>query len=373
MARPLWNWQRADWPRWRCDSALLEPLEAAFLRRAGEFQGSLRHVGGAEQQELVVEIISEEALRTSEIEGELLNRESLQSSLRRNFGLTADHRRVPPAEQGISQMMADLHRQCAAPLCDALLGDWHRLLMNGRRDLKDVGRYRTHATPMQVVSGPIHDPVIHFEAPPSSVVPHEMTAFITWYARTRPDGAAPLPILTRAGMAHLHFVSIHPFEDGNGRIGRALAGKVVCEGLARAALLALSQTISSRRGDYYAMLEQNNKHCEITPWLVYFANTILEAQAQTQRLVDFIIAKTKFHDRLRGQLNERQQKVIARMLREGPAGFAGGMSTGKYISLTGASRATATRDLQDLVSKAALLQSGSLKSTRYHLRLALEA
>lgn len=190
-----------------------------------------------------------------------------------------------------------------------------------------------------------------------------------WFARTAPGGEAPLPILTRAGMAHLYFVTIHPFEDGNGRIGRAIAEKVISEGLGHAALIALSLTINRGRATYYDMLERSNKDNEITDWLVYFAATIVQAQAHSQSLVEFLIGKTRFYDRLRGLLNERQEKVLARMFREGPAGFKGGLSAENYLRITGTSRATATRDLQDLVDKQALTRTGALKSTRYHLLL----
>ena len=185
----------------------------------------------------------------------------------------------------------------------------------------------------------------------------------------RRGGEAPLPILTRAGIAHLYFVSIHPFEDGNGRIGRAISEKVISEGLGHAQLIALSLSINRGRKIYYELLERSNKGNEITAWLVYFAQTVLDAQAYSQELVEFLIAKTKFYDRLRGQFNERQDKAIARMMREGPSGFKGGLSAENYIRLTGTSRATATRDLQDLVEKKALVRTGALKGTRYHLPL----
>jgi Fic family protein len=200
-----------------------------------------------------------------------------------------------------------------------------------------------------------------------------MRRFVRWFQRTAPTGDSPLPILTRAGIAHLYFVCIHPFEDGNGRIGRAIAEKAISEGLGHATLLALSQTINRGRKTYYEMLEASNKRNKITEWLVYFARTVIEAQSGAQNLVDFIIAKTKFYDRFRGQLNERQEKVIARMMREGPDGFKGGLSAEKYISITGASRATATRDLQALAEKKALIRTGLLKSTRYHLQLVAHA
>ena len=364
-----WNWQQADWPEFRYDRSKLDALEAEFLRQSGVFSGSIRHIAEGDKEQITVELISEEALNTSEIEGEMLNRDSLQSSIRRNFGLATDNRKIPPAEQGIAQMMVELYRGFDAPMGDALLFRWHESLMNGRRDLANIGSYRTGSNPMQVVSGPLHEPKVHFEAPPSSAVLKEMKRFLKWFAATSPNGKTPLPILTRAGIAHLYFVTIHPFEDGNGRIGRAIAEKVISEGLGHAALIALSLTINRGRKTYYELLERNNKSTEITDWLIYFAKTILDAQAHSQDLVEFLIAKTKFYDRLRGQLNERQEKVIARLFREGPAGFKGGLSAENYIRITGTSRATATRDLQDLVDKQALTRTGNLKSTRYHLHI----
>jgi Fic family protein len=368
-----WNWQQADWPVFRYDHRKLDALEAEFLRQSGMFSGSIRHITDGDKEQITVELISEEALNTSEIEGEILNRDSLQSSIRRNFGLATDNRKIPPAEQGIAQMMVELYREFDAPMGDALLFRWHESLMNGRRDLANIGSYRTGSNPMQVVSGPLYEPEVHFEAPPSSAVPAEMKRFMKWFASTSPTGKTPLPILTRAGIAHLYFVTIHPFEDGNGRIGRAIAEKVISEGLGHAALIALSLTINRGRKTYYELLERSNKGNEITDWLVYFARTILDAQAHSQELVEFLIAKTKFYDRLRGQLNERQAKVIARMFREGPSGFKGGLSAENYIRITSTSRATATRDLQDLVDKQALVRTGTLKSTRYHLCLTLKA
>lgn len=362
-----WNWQQADWPAFRYDRSKLDALEAEFLRQSGVFSGSIRHIAEGDKEQITVELISEEAINTSEIEGEILNRDSLQSSIRRNFGLVTDNRKIPPAEQGIAQMMVELYREFDAPMGDSLLFRWHESLMNGRRDLANIGTYRTGSNPMQVVSGPLHEPKVHFEAPPSSVVPTEMKRFMKWFAATSPKGKTPLPILTRAGVAHLYFVTLHPFEDGNGRIGRAIAEKVISEGLGHAALIALSLTINRGRKTYYELLERSNKGIEITDWLIYFAKTILYAQAYSQELVEFLIAKTKFYDRLRGQLNERQEKVIARIFREGPAGFKGGLSAENYIRITGTSRATATRDLQDLVEKKALVRTGTLKSTRYHL------
>ena len=364
-----WNWQQNRWPAFRFDDTKLTSLEAEFLRCSGLFSGAAMHVSEDDKRNMTVDLIADEAFETSEIEGEILSRDSLQSSIRRQFGLATDNRNIPPAEAGIAEMMVRLYREFDAPLTQKLLFEWHRLLMNGRRDIPYVGKYRAGVHPMQIVSGPLHEPKVHFEAPPSVRVPAEMSRFLEWFHDTAPDGDARLPILARAGIAHLYFVSIHPFEDGNGRIGRAIVEKAISEALGKPVLIALSRAINGRRSAYYEALERVNTTLEITDWLLYFASTILEAQGSSQRLVEFLIAKAKFYDRFRGQFNDRQEKAVARMMREGPDGFKGGLSAEKYIRITGASRATATRDLHDLAAKGALVRSGLLKSTRYHLKL----
>jgi Fic family protein len=162
---------------------------------------------------------------------------------------------------------------------------------------------------------------------------------------------------------------IHPFEDGNGRIGRALAEKSLAQNLGHPSLIALSFTIERKRKAYYAALEHNNKDMEVTGWLRYFARTVIEAQSNTIKRVDFHLAKAKFYERRGAELNERQDKVVARMFREGIDGFKGGLSAENYITITGTSRATATRDLRDLVEKGALARVGELRHTRYFLNL----
>jgi Fic family protein len=365
-----WNWEKPDWPNFTYDSTALEPLEKQFLLRSGEFIGAFKHIGVDDQDTLKIELISDEAVKTSEIEGEILNRDSVQSSLRHQFGLGAEKPGIPPAERGIAEMMVDLYRGFADALTDHTMFDWHRMLLSGDRSIRVIGGYRTQTDAMQVVSGPIHKRNVHFEAPPSSRVRGEMKHFVTWFNDTAPGGKAPLSPLTRAGIAHLYFVCIHPFEDGNGRIGRALAEKSLAQNLGQPSLIALAYTIERRRKDYYAALERNNKTTGITDWLEYFASTVLEAQNNTIGRVDFYVAKAKFYQKHRGTLNERQEKVVARMFREGIDGFKGGLSAENYISITGTSRATATRDLQNLVEKGALTRTGELRHTRYHLGLA---
>ena len=361
------NWEQPNWPNFSWNSKALEQLEQQFLLQSGEFVGAFRHVGADDQDTLRIELISEEAVKTSEIEGEILNRDSVQSSLRHQLGLGPEQPNIPPAERGIAKMMVDLYQHFAAPLTDEAMFEWHKMLLSGDTSIKVIGGYRTHSGPMQVVSGTMHKRKVHFEAPPSDAMPAEMQRFNTWFNRTAPQGSQPLPALTRAGLVHLYFVCIHPFEDGNGRIGRVLAEKSLAQNLRHPSLIALAYTIERKRKDYYAALERNNRALEITDWLTYFARTVLEAQDNTIRRVDFYVAKARFYERLRGQLNERQAKAIARMFKEGIEGFKGGLSAGNYITITGTSRATATRDLQDLVEKGALTRTGELRHTRYHL------
>ena len=360
-----WNWQQSGWPEFRWEAASLEQAESEFLRQGGELAGVLRHFRDEDQQALAVERMSAEALTTSRIEGEILDRESVQSSIRRQLGLTAERRRSRPGEEGVAELMVDLVCSVGAPLDKKALYRWHRMLMKGRRDLRDYGAYRTGDDPMEVVSGDPQFPNIHFEAPPSRRVPHEMAAFLDWFARTGPNGADSLPGLTRAGIAHLYFESIHPFEDGNGRIGRAIAEKALMQALGGAGFTALSTTILEKRKEYYAALEAANKSNEVTGWLQWFAGITLEAQRSALAEVEFVIQKTRLLDRLRGQLNARQEKALLRMLRESPGGFEGGMSAGNYMKITGASSATATRDLADLVAKGALRREGERRHARY--------
>ncbi|HKW15927.1 MAG TPA: Fic family protein [Terriglobales bacterium] len=366
-----WNWQQSDWPKFSWRSPRFDVAEQQFLLAAGTFVGAIRHLRDSERNQLTVQAMSVEAITTSEIEGEILDRASVQSSIQRQLGLAADKRRVGPAETGVSEMMVSLHNTFAQPLSDDMLFGWHRMLMSGRQDVNDVGRYRTSTEPMQIVSGAMGAAKIHFAAPPSKKVPEEMKQFIKWFNRTAPGGQEPLPALTRAGTAHLYFESVHPFEDGNGRIGRALAEKSLAQSLGRPSLIALAATILAHRERYYAALEAANKTNEITEWLAWFAGTTLEAQRHTLAMIEFLIDKTKLFDGIRERLNPRQEKALVRMFKEGPEGFKGGMSAGKYGTITGASPATTTRDLADLTEKGALIREGERRHARYKLSIPL--
>ncbi len=364
-----WNWQQAEWPHFSFDPAKLDALEREFLKASGLLQGTYRHLNGDERSELTVSLISEEAYKTSEIEGEILNRDSVQSSIRRELGLQTDARKIPPSEAGIAKMVVDVHKRWKEPLTDKTLFEWNAMLMSGRPDLSDVGCYRTHTDPMQVISGEPGNLQVHFEAPASKNIPGEMKHFLAWFNESEEKNPGCLPPLVRAGLAHLYFVSIHPFEDGNGRIGRAVSEVALAQSLGRPSLIALAATIEKKRKQYYEALERNNKELDVTNWLVWFGETVVEAQAVSIAMVEFLIAKARLYDRLAGRLNDRQQKVLARIFREGAAGFKGGLSAGNYIRITGATASTATRDLQDLVAKGALTRTGRRRHMRYYLAL----
>jgi Fic family protein len=362
-----WNWQLPDWPAFRFDADRLRAAEEQFLKGSGVVIGSLHHLDTDERDGLTIELISQEVVDSSAIEGEILDRASVQSSLAKHLGFAADQRRASAAEAGAAELMADVYRNHAEPLDDQVLFAWHAMLMNGRRDIANIGRYRTHGDAMQIVSGALHAPRVHFEAPPSEAVSMEMSRFITWFNDSAPSSPNPLPAITRAAIAHLWFESIHPFEDGNGRIGRAIAEKALAQNLAAPTLTALAETINRHRKAYYAALQLASSGNEIDAWLSWFANIVIEAQARTITRIRFLIDKTRMLDRLRGAINERQEKALLRMFREGPDGFAGGLSAGNYRTITDASLATATRDLNDLVEKGAMIRTGERRYARYHL------
>lgn len=267
--------------------------------------------------------------------------------------------------------MADLHRRYAEPLTDQFLFDWQKMLMNGLRDLADIGSYRTHSDPMQIVSGALHAPRVHFEAPPFDRVPKEMVQSIAWFNDSEPQGrGGGMPAITRAAIAHLWFETIHPFEDGNGRLGRAIAEKALAQSLEAPTLTALAATINRHKKAYYVQLHQASQTNQIDSWMGWFADIVLEAQGRTIESIRFVIEKTRLLDRLRGRINSRQEKALIRMMAEGPDGFVGGLSAHNYRTITDTTSATATRDLAELVELGALERVGERCYARYHLTIA---
>jgi Fic family protein len=335
-----WNWQQSDWPNFSWDESALISFERDFLQSSGVKVGVSKHLPDIDRRNLSIELLSFDAVDSSAIEGEHLDRWSVQSSIQRQFGIATDRRRPTPAEAGIAAMMVDLYSNLGNTLTEQSVLNWHHLLMNGRTDIANIVRYRTDTEPMQIVSGAIYAPRVHYEAPPASQVPAEMIRFIDWFARTEPAGSHPLPAITRAGLAHLWFECIHPFEDGNGRIGRAIAEKALAQGLASPVITGMAGTLLKYRKDYYAQLEGASRTLDVSEWMIWFAEKAIDAQARTLAQIEFLLSKARVFDRLRGKLNARQEKVLLRIFAEGPEGFKGGLSAANYITITGAPTAT---------------------------------
>jgi Fic family protein len=361
-----YNWQQPDWPNFRYELADMESDLLAFVEKVGLVSGLVKGLTKEDQTEAVIQVMISEALKTSEIEGEYLSHQDVKSSIRNQLGLNDSQERVRDrASEGAGELMVAVRNSWDHPLSAETLFSWHRMLMKGTSRIA-TGAWRTHETPMQVISNPYGKLKVHFEAPASRQVLGEMKQFVNWYNESlRNVMHAPV----RSAIAHLYFESIHPFEDGNGRIGRAVSEKALSLGMGRPAIISLSAVIESNKKSYYGALEKAQMSNEITDWIAYFVSVVLEAQCQTEKWIEFILRKKQFFEAHQSLLNERQLLVIRRMLKEGPDGFEGGMNARKYISLTGVSKATATRDLQDLSNKGVFVPVGGGRSARYELKL----
>jgi Fic family protein len=365
-----YNWQQRDWPNFTYNLQGLEDVLFEITERMGRATGLIKALPEKLQDEALIEFMVSEALKTSEIEGEYLSRKDVISSIRNNLGFNHPPEKVGDKRvEGIAELMIEVRNTFADPMTETMLFNWHEMLMKGSRRII-IGRWREHEEPMQVVSGGIGKEKVHFEAPPSAKVPTEMKQFVNWFNHSSPAGEKPIKrAAVRSAIAHLYFESIHPFDDGNGRIGRAISEKALSQGIGRPVLLSLSRTIESKKNDYYDALQQAQKSNEITPWLDYFLGTVLEAQKQAEEQIEFTLRKSKFFDRYNHELNARQLRVLRRMLEKGEDGFEGGMSAQKYMKIAKISKATATRDLQDLVEKEALEPIGAGRSTRYKVKM----
>lgn len=367
---PKFVWQQPTWTRrlsW--DAGRLLRVHGDARRRQGELLGKASEVGIDLGNELQATALTEEALTTAAIEGDVLDRDSVRSSVARRLGVpSAGVSRPDRRTEGLIDVLIDATRNHASPLTPERLRSWQAALFptgfSGLREV-EVGRWRTSAEPMQVVSGRIGRGKVHFEAPPSRRVPGEMQRFLAWWAA----GGPPEDGLLRAGLAHFWFVTIHPFDDGNGRIARAIGDMALAQDEKTGVrLYSVSRRIAVEREEYYAVLE----HCQrgsgdVTDWLAWFLGCLERSLAQALCDVDQVLAKSRFWVRHAGaSLNERQRKVLNRLLGAGPGGFEGGLSTRKYVALTGTSRATAQREIGELVELGMLRQrTGGGRSTSY--------
>jgi len=360
----VWNWQLPNWPQFTYDSSSIASLESQFLQGAGGVFAILKHLNDKKKKQFIVEVLSAEGLNSAEIEGEILERESLQSSIQRHFGLVSEKNRILPKEQGMGDLMWSVYDSYDQILTHEMLYQWHDMLMQ-QSGIQDKGKYRTHEDPMQIVSGRYANQTVYFEAPPSSKVHEEMIRFIDWFNESKKME----PALARAALAHVYFESIHPFEDGNGRIGRALVEKALSQKLGQPTLIAASQVITKRKNEYYEALGTCNRSLDAGKWVSFFSEVLVQSQEESLLQINFLMAKSQLMNQLKGKINDRQERVLLRMFREGVEGFSGGLSASNYIAITKTSNATATRDLADLVEKGALNKTGQLRHTRYWLNI----
>ncbi len=365
-------WQHPDWTsrlRWNSER-LLTPLAAA-RRRQGEIFGKAAGLGFDLGLEAQASILTDEAVMTAAIEGEVLDRESVRSSVARKLGLPTAG--LPPTARhvdGLVEMIVDATQRFDEPLTEERLWGWNAALFpTGYSGMLQiiVGDWRTSDEPMRVVSGPVGRETVHFEAPPAARVPGEMARFLEWYTAD-PD---PEDGLLRAGLAHFWFVTIHPFEDGNGRLARAIADMTLArdEGTPLR-LYSMSAQIRTEQDAYYDILEQTQRSDgELTGWLTWFVGCLERAVTNSEARLDLVLTKARFwQDHTEVNLSERQRKVVNRMLDAGPGGFEGGLTTRKYVGMTRTSRATAQREIADLLAKGLLVRRpGGGRSTSYEI------
>lgn len=363
-----YNWQQPDWPEFRYEFDGVSEQLLSFADHAGHVAGLLEGLPEDLGTEAVLDLMIAEAVQSSAIEGETLDRDAVMSSIRNRLGLNPVPQPVKSRmADGAGELMVAVRKGFRETLSAETLFSWHRMLLGGTFGIR-VGGWREGGDPMQVVSGSIDRPSVHFEAPPSEQVPAEMVRFIAWFNDSAPGGPKAVPhALVRSALVHLYFESIHPFEDGNGRIGRALSEMALSQGMGRPVVLSLSRTIEAGRNAYYLALKAAQRSNEVTAWVDWFVGVVVQAQLDAETQVRFILRKSRFLQRFKSELNERQLKVVRRMFEAGPEGFAGGMSARKYVALTGASKATATRDIQDLARLGVLNPIGGGRSTRYEL------
>ncbi|SDE14598.1 Fic family protein [Aquimonas voraii] len=363
----VYIWQRGDWPNWRFDLAALAQPIAEVSHAQGRLMGRLADVGMALRDEASLAVLTEDVLKTSEIEGEQLNVQSVRSSLARRLGV--DIGGLAPVDrhvEGVVEMVLDATTNFSAPVTRERLFAWHAALFptgySGLSRVKVGGWRDDDSGPMQVVSGPMGRERVHFEAPPADRLEAETDRFLSWL-----NGASSEPPLLKAALGHLWFVTLHPFDDGNGRIARAIGDLL----LARAEgspqrFYSLSAQIQRDRKGYYDILERTQKRTmDVTEWLGWFLGTLQRAVDEAQHTLDGVMGRARFWQRWAAvPLNPRQVKLLSRLLE----GFEGKLTTSKWAAIAKCSPDTALRDINELLSRGVLRKSDAGgRSTSYEL------
>jgi Fic family protein len=383
-------WQLAAWPALTWDEqaaqAALQDAQAAQM----QVSSALQSIGFEGHSGINRDLWSQDALATAAIEGQSLDVQAVRSSVGNRLGLAMPKSNDRDVE-GLVQVMQEASEQHAQPMTGQRLCAWQQMLFpsNVEKPAKlqvQVGAYRTHAEPMQIISGVLGKEVVHYTAPPSSQVPQEMDRFLYWLHATQPSAQSPAaierpPWLVRAALAHLWFETIHPFEDGNGRVGRAVADYVIAQELnSTHRVFSLSRQIQQERKAYYDALNAASttmsahtlsQGIDVTTWVLWFVGVFTRGCQHSLSVIRQASDKAAFWQRCASvDLNERQRKVLARLLDAGDGGFLGGLTADTYIKLTSASKATATRDLTQLLETGLLAVQGQGKATRYAVAVA---
>lgn len=368
-----WIWEQPGWPDFGYDHRALNDRELEFRLNSGRLAGSFDALPTASQEEATIDLMLSEAIKTSAIEGEDLNRESVRSSL---LSLITSDTLPDNSDQksaGAASLLVDVRNNWQTSLTHDLLGKWQSMAVPEQRYTSVLrGVYRNDPSPMQIVSGPYGRQKVHYEAPPATRVPDEMAKFIQWYNQTNSlIGDKTIPGIARAGIAHLWFEVIHPFDDGNGRVGRAIADHALSQSLGYPTTACLATAIEADKKTYYRQLEKASRgSLDANVWLDYFADTVVKAQGIAREEVNFVLSKTRFYEAYRNQLNDRQARMVSRVFAEGRKGFEGGITTRKYEAITRCPNRTASRDLSDLVAKGIIIPlQGGGRTTRYELTI----
>ncbi len=364
-----------DWPRFTWDSKTLAPLLSGVRLRQGLLLGKMRGYGFASRWTATLKVLTEETIKSSAIEGVVLDPENVRSSLARRLGLDVgglkDHK--DRNVDGVVEMMLDATQKFNKPLTKERLFDWHAHLFPGVRTTSDkfrAGAWRDDSQgPMQVVSGPIGRHKVHYAAPAAARVENEMGNFLKWF-----DGNEQEDPLLKAAIAHLWFVTIHPFEDGNGRIGRAIAEMCLArsDGSAQRFYSMSSQILEERKG-YYEVLEKTQTgSLDITEWLTWFLGCLDRAIEQSNRITNSALEKESFWQDLKRRkisLNDRQKKVLNKLF----SGFEGKLTRAKWMKITKTSSRTALRDIEELIAMGVIEQEeAGGRSTSYRLNRVVE-
>ena len=370
-----WIWELPEWPSLVFDAHRIQPLLAAAKKSQGLILGKAEMIGLEGLQTHIRDSLTQEALTTSAIEGEKLDPESVRSSIARRLGLDTSGAPIREGQrniEGLIDVLQDATLHTDVPLSLERLCNWHGALFptgfSGMQRI-DVGALR--AVPMEIVSGAVGHHKVHYAAPSPEGLAAQVDAFLTWFNQTNPNtGSRPMEGLVRASLSHLWFETLHPFDDGNGRIGRAILQLALGQDMGQAGrIVTLSRQIESCKDQYYSELEraQRSKSMDVTAWVEWMLLQISQASEFASRAIDSALQRIKFQAIMATvALNERQQKTMKKLLDAGPKGYLGGMTTRKHEQIAQTSTPTAARDLIQLEQLGLLKRQGEGRSTRYY-------